>query len=360
MPPPPPPLTIVTNLAAPYRDGLFRELHRLFELKVYLLAGDEPGRRWRRDKVPYPATYVPALQIPGGQRPWYCALPTWLRRDGYIIVAGFGLPTVITALVRPRSTLLWSEATHITEQFRGHLRTFTRKWLVRRCLAAVASGRASAEYLHDLGARQVVLLPNVIDTPPTRNAPPMRADDSDEPLVLAHVGDWSIAKGADVVAKAFKLLASEAGASGKPVELLVAGNIIDVDIPEGATHVGYLPHSTVWDTLRERGAMYLLLMSRADTWGFVVPEAVAAGLIPIASPAVGCGPDLLSPVEADLIAGSADDAVASIRRFVASPHKVRTTLGALQLNASSRTPVWAARRLARDLAGLETIRRETA
>lgn len=345
------PLTVVTNLAAPYRDGLFRELQRLFDVKVYLLAADEPGRRWRRTRLPYTAAHVPALRFPGRQRPWYCPLPIWLGRPGYIVVAGFGLQTILTAIVKPRSTLLWSEATHVTEQARGKLRVLSRRWLIRRCRAAVAAGQASAAYLRDLGARDVVLLPNVIDTPLTRVRE--QRIRSQSTIVLAHVGDWSVAKGADKTSNVFATLAADPDLSGKRVELVIAGHVFDAPIPDGATYLGYLPHANVWERLRDHGAAFLLLLSKADTWGFVVPEAVAAGLIPVTSSAVGSAPDLLAPVDAGLVVESPEGAAAAIKRLIAAPTTLGTTLRALQSVAEPRTASWAAERFSSDLAAID-------
>lgn len=346
-------LTIVTNLAAPYRDGLFFELQRLFDARIYLLAADEPGRRWRARTIPYQASRARALQLPGRHRPWYFPLPTWLARPGYIMVAGFGPPTIITAMVRPRSTLLWSEATHVTERSRGRLRTLVRRWLIRRCRAGVAAGKASADYLRDLGASDVLLLHNVIDSLPEPPDHEHRPDEDNTPVVLAHVGDWSTAKGANAAASVFATLGAEMRRLGRRVELLIAGHIYDLPIPDGAKYFGYLPHGQVWRTMQCHGATFLLLLSTADTWGFVVPEAVAAGLIPIASPAVGSAPDLLDPVDPALVAGSADDAVAVITRLVTGHGMVVSTLRALQSRASARTAAWSVRQFSDDLASLD-------
>ena len=108
-------LTIVTNVAAPYRDAVFLELERRLHSEVYLLAADEPNRGWGDRPIPYRAVRTPSVAIHGGRRPWYIAMPTWLRRSDYIMVGGFGAPAMVTSLLRPRSTLIWSEGTPATE-----------------------------------------------------------------------------------------------------------------------------------------------------------------------------------------------------------------------------------------------------
>ena len=102
-------LTIVTNVAAPYRDAVFLELERRLHSEVYLLAADEPNRGLG-DRT------IPTAQF-GRRRSPYMAVDdrgTSRCRPGfwwsdYIMVGGFGAPAMVTSLLRPRSTLIWSE-----------------------------------------------------------------------------------------------------------------------------------------------------------------------------------------------------------------------------------------------------------
>jgi glycosyltransferase involved in cell wall biosynthesis len=346
-------LTIVTNIAAPYRDGVFRELQSMFDVKVYLLARDEPGRSWRERTIPYRYNMAPALQLPGGRTSWYLPLPTWLFQRGHIVVAGFGLPALLTAAARPRSTLVWSEATAATERNRSRFRTRLRRWMIDRSRGAVAVGRDSTAYLQELGATNILMLPNVLDATPISRPSSELANHGRSGVVLSHVGDWSVAKGADLTASIFRILSEHFRSFGTPVELLIAGRIVDVAVPEGATHFGYLPHDQVWDTLRRFSAQFLLLMSRRDTWGFVVAEAMAAGIVPIASANVGSARDLLISVSADLVAQRPDDAAAIVCRLHADQSEMASIIAALHEIAESRTSRWAAECFRSDLVRLQ-------
>ena len=342
----------MTNIAAPYRDGVFRELQSMLDLEVYLLARDEPGRSWGERTIPYRYNMVPALRLPGSRTPWYIPLPTWIFQRGPILVGGFGFPSLITAAIRPKSTLVWSEATAATERNRSRLRTRLRRWLIQRSRGAVAVGRDSSAYLRELGATDILLFPNVIDTIPTSRILNETDDPDRSAVVLSHVGDWSVAKGADVTATTFDIVAEHFQSAGTPVKLLIAGRVVDAAVPQGATHLGYLPHDQVWDILRRLSAQFLLLMSRRDTWGFVVAEAMAAGIVPISSENVGSASDLLLPVSTDLVAQRPEDAATTVCRLHSDPRRMASTIAALHEIAHSRTGRWAAESFRSDLARL--------
>jgi hypothetical protein len=324
----------------------------VLDLNVYLLARDEPGRNWDRRRLPYRYTRVPALQIPGKSRPWYVPLPTWLFRRGHILVAGFGLAALVTAAIRPRSTLIWSEATRVTERCRGRVRTRFRRWMVGRSRAVVAVGQASTEYLRDLGAIDILLLPNVLDPVPNAPIPALRTDSAPSPLVLTHVGDWSVAKGAVAETDVFRLLTEQCRSSGKRVEFFIAGNILDAPVPADATYLGYLPYQHIWDILKRHSVTFLLLLSKSDTWGFVIAEAIEAGIIPLASPNVGSAIELLTPVAPLLVSAHAEDVANTIYRLHGDESRMSSTLSALSEVASSRTSDWAAKCFYRGLTEL--------
>lgn len=329
-------LAIVTNLPAPYRDDIFSELQRRLDTRIFLLADDEPGRGWARRDVPYRYSRVPALAI-RGERPRYLPLPTWLFRQGFILVGGFGAPALLTALIRPKSTLIWSEATHFTEAGRGTRRIRLRRWLISRSRAVVAVGEASTKYLSSLGARRIVVLPNVTSEPVDGSVESDIPETSE--IILAHVGDWSLRKGADKVTDVFHTLSRT---SGVPVTLVVAGNVIDVPLPEGVDYLGYLPHDQVWQQLRDRSAAFLLLLSRSDPWGFVVPEAMSRGMLPIVSMCVGCARDLVSPIQPRLVVNCASEAADVILALHMNPDARKSLVAQTRALARLRTSHWAA------------------
>jgi glycosyltransferase involved in cell wall biosynthesis len=332
-------LSVVTNLPAPYRDAVFAELQRRLSVKIYLLANDEPGRHWAGRPRPYEYTKVPAIQLSGRYRPWHVPIPIWLLRRGHIVVAGFGPAAMLTAAVRPKSTLIWSEGTPLTEApYNGSIRLRTRHWLVARAAACVAVGEASKTYFESLGARTILMLPNVAGYPTAESIATF--DRRTSKLVLAHVGDWSVRKGADVAVEIFKTLRDGCVEVSGGVDLLIVGNVFDVPVPAGATYIGHVPDDEVWPLVHAHGAKFLLLMSRVERWGFVVTEAMNAGLVPVVAPTVGSAPDLLAGIRPSLVVGSASDATDVIRALHADNECFRSVLSDLVGIAHKRTPAW--------------------
>ena len=140
--------------------------------------------------------------------------------------------------------------------------------------------------------------------------------------------------------------------SSVPVRLIVAGHVIDSPLPDSAEYLGYVPYEQLWDQVRARSANFLLLLSRDDAWGFVVAEAMAAGLVPIVSRCVGCAQDLIIPLRPDLIVASASDAARVILDLHLN-HDSRISLAArAQALAQLRTSHWAANIFCSQLATL--------
>jgi glycosyltransferase involved in cell wall biosynthesis len=107
----------------------------------------------------------------------------------------------------------------------------------------------------------------------------------DEPLSLLFVGTWSFQKGCDLLARAIREV--------RGVHLTHVGAIGDLDFPSGDnrfTHVDPVPQ-------RELPRFYsaadiLILVSRHDGFGVVLPQALASGLPVICTDRTG-GPDLV-------------------------------------------------------------------
>ena len=244
----------------------------------------------------------------------------------------------MTAVFRPKSTLIWSEATLSTDGGCRGARVALRRWLVRRSCACVASGIESERYLRHLGASTVIMLPNVTAVPRRR----IRGTSiTSTRVVLAHVGDWSIRKGADRTAQVYYGLTDRLSAKGISVELLIAGHVRDVPLPESAVHLGYIASDCLWEDLQSRGAQFLILLSRVEHWGFVVAEAMASSIIPIVSSNVGSGADLLGGATQRLIVDSPDAAIRVVEELHRDPDE-RARLGAsLHSIEGCRTSDWA-------------------
>jgi glycosyltransferase involved in cell wall biosynthesis len=81
-------------------------------------------------------------------------------------------------------------------------------------------------------------------------------------------------------------------------------------------------------------------MSRSDRWPLVVAEAMAAGLVPVASP-VGSAVELLTPISHRLVVSNAAEAVDIIRLLHEDEDAFAQILDAVRAVAESRTSRWA-------------------
>jgi glycosyltransferase involved in cell wall biosynthesis len=61
----------------------------------------------------------------------------------------------------------------------------------------------------------------------------------------------------------------------------------------------------------------LVLPSKAEPWGLVVNEAMAAGVLPVVSDRVGCGPDLVEGIGEIYSCGDVDELTAALSRALA-------------------------------------------
>ena len=87
---------------------------------------------------------------------------------------------------------------------------------------------------------------------------------------------------------------------------------------------------------------YLLLLSKGDTWGFVVPEALANGVIPVVSPGVGCAADVVAPLCEDLIVADTSQALRVIRELESDDARRQWLINRGSAQTQQRTAQWAA------------------
>jgi glycosyltransferase involved in cell wall biosynthesis len=162
--------------------------------------------------------------------------------------------------------------------------------LKRRLLTGVSRfvvpGRASREYLHDLGIvdERIDDAPNAVDASVftsgtrTRNGGPCR---------LLAVGRLAREKGIDVLLRA---------AEGLPVEILLAGT--GPEEPElrrlagpNTTFLGHVDRDALPALYAD--ADVLVMPSRSEPWGMVLNEAALAGLPLVSTTAAGAAHELI-------------------------------------------------------------------
>ncbi|MEN2785432.1 glycosyltransferase family 4 protein [Sphingomonas qilianensis] len=159
---------------------------------------------------------------------------------------------------------------------------------------------------------------------PRAFAPDPTAASHTGPLRIAFVGRFTTVKGADLLATALQRLTAD----GIAYDCRVAALRADGDqqlvarLALRATLLGKVPHERLADLYR--WADLLVMPSRFDSFGLVVPEALACGLPVLASDRVGAG-DLITPgVNGDIVPfNDADALTAKLALFAADPELVR-------------------------------------
>jgi glycosyltransferase involved in cell wall biosynthesis len=144
------------------------------------------------------------------------------------------------------------------------------------------------------------------------------------PLRIAFVGRFTRVKGADLLAIALSRLAEQ----GSVVECRIAARRGDGSAEIAAAlsrHARLLGHLAPAALAKlYRWADLLVMPSRFDSFGLVVPEALACGLPVLVSDRVGAG-DLITPgVNGDIVPfDDADALTAKLAAFAADPRQVR-------------------------------------
>ena len=294
-------IALVTNIPAPYRMPLFRTMNdRLTtegaSFRVFFLSGHSERSWMNAQPEGFEYELLSALRVPVRRRA--PLLPTDLERrlSGFqptILVAGSLSPLVAGraarfARRRAISFGVWSGEIETMPTARSRVRRAQRRRLLQHADFGLAYGFRAAEYLRSLRPGLPVVYArntSVVVTEPRRREPSATVE-------LLAVGDLaSPRKGIDVAVDALhlspeldcrltvvgggKLLGEAAGRAGND------GRI---------RFVGAQPPAEVRRHYEEADA--LLFPTRADVYGLVVPEAMAAGLAVVTASNPGAVGDL--------------------------------------------------------------------
>jgi glycosyltransferase involved in cell wall biosynthesis len=245
------------------------------------------------------------------RRPWLALLlPAFLvsfaraarraARDADLVHAHW-LPSGFAALAtgKPYVVQLWGTDVEIARRAPWLFRP-----ILRRARLTIAASQSLAAAAHELGAREVRLIPSGVEIPESGGEP------EDPPHVL-FVGRLSPEKGI------YEFLAATAG---MPRVIVGAGPI---RVPEA---VGFVPH-TLLGPYYERAAV-VCVPSRREGYGFVAHEAMAYGR-PVVATAVGGLVDAIEDGESGLLVPPRDVAALgkALNTLLASA-ELRSRLGA--------------------------------
>jgi glycosyltransferase involved in cell wall biosynthesis len=249
------------------------------------------------------------------------------ERFDVLVVGGwslFGAQAAIVWARRRRVPYLLVSESHLRAESPQWVRLLKRAVLphvVRPAAGHLVTGTLAREHMLAFGAdpATIRIFPNTVDVDAfARRVDELRprreelrrafAVEGEAPVVL-HVGRLIRQKGADRVVAA----AERAGLRA----LVVGDGPQRAELEGRATLTGFLPPHRLVETYV--AADVYALLSRRETWGVSVNEAMAAGLPVVLSDAVGAAPDLLEPGGNGELVRGVDEAAAALERLRDDP-----------------------------------------
>lgn len=251
-------------------------------------------------------------------------LSSWLRRQEIVVIYGHSNPWMLAAMALCRASsvpyLLRGDAGPRGPS--GGLRAVARHAVARGAVSGSAGGLAVGKRNEQFYARyrapRIVFAPHSVDNERFAACPPVRRADL--------LGRWALDPARPVIMFCGKLraakrpldLAAAITRLSEPVTTLFVGDgelagAVRAALPPGTSAV------TGFINQRELPAYYhaadiLVLPSQSEPWGLVVNEAMTAGVLPVVSDQVGCGPDLVRGLGEIYPCGDIDALAAALRR----------------------------------------------
>lgn len=332
---------------APYIVGLVRAARRAWSGRIDVLYATEALTQswgaWR----PEPGDEM----LPKDARA--AARMLWRRIDrrhyDLVHLAGWGHPLLLRALLLAgaRGVPATVESDTHKVEAGGRWKTIAKHlvhpWLFRIPRRFLPGGLRQAAYLRRFGvpASRIRLAQMTTDTAavsahvdavgPARRRAILRAHGLSAAAVrILYMGRLEPYKGVPDLLEAFLGVPHD----GPAVEFLIAGSgSLEAEVQEACRRdprirsLGQLTGTAVWDAYAVSDL--LVLPSRAEGWGLVVNEAMAAGLPVIATDSCGCADDLIRDGVTGLLVPTADPAslTAALVRLARAPEQ-RARMGA--------------------------------
>jgi glycosyltransferase involved in cell wall biosynthesis len=329
----------VTDIITPYMAVVFGALAGQSDLTVIFCAGT--GTRampWRFEEgLPFPHRVVGGLTIRrrNPDATDYYLTPRILfaiasaRPDG-VVAAGYSVPTVYAYMYcasRRRPLVIHSDGTSASETGLTWVQEKARAFLLPRASACVANSEPAAARFREMGVAEdrLFLARHSTNLEPLWKIGRDRSYEGEGPMRLLAVGRLIPRKGFDRLLRALRL-ACERGADITltlvglgPSEDELRALTSELGVDERVEFAGFVDQ----DGLPERygAADAFAFPSLDDPFGFVLLEAMAAGLPVVSSPLAGATPDLV---------------VDGANGLVADPNEIDATAGALARLATDR------------------------
>ena len=230
-------------------------------------------------------------------------LARWVSDHDAMVVHGYSHPWMLLGalLCRTRRVpyLLRAESAPQGRAtgLRRHLRNAVARSVVSASAAGLAIGQLNEEFYRNYGASRIIWAPYSVDDERFAAPPPTSRSellsrwnlDGHKPVIL-FCGKLSPRKRPLDLCAAAKALAHD-------VNVLFVGDGVLVDevrtcLPPGTGAItGFVNQSEL--PAYYHAADIIVLPSEWETWGLVVNEAMAAGVLPVVSDRVGAAPDLV-------------------------------------------------------------------
>ena len=338
-------VAILTNIPAPYRLPLFRQIASQYELEVVFDSHTEPNRSWSvPEDMGFRHRYARGLAITYRRhrsdlelsddrylqvRPGILPALTRIRPD-VIVSAEMGLRSIQAAFyagLTGTPLILWWEGTLHTEGWVAEKKRRVRRYLVEHAARFWANGKESAALLQQYGAQPAQIDQGMIgiDTHNFGDAVRNKLAGRDATrrelglsgTVFLFVGQFVARKGIEEFTRALDMV-------GRPTSVLVIGegpqrsileqwhaqhpecNLRILDFQQPAQLPAYYAAADVF-----------VLPTLDDNWSLVALEAAVAGLPQIFSEYNGVTQDLLAHRAAGLVVNpcNSTEFAAGLRRY---------------------------------------------
>jgi glycosyltransferase involved in cell wall biosynthesis len=374
-------LTLVHNIFAPYREGLFKAIDKLpgVRLTVYYCSDKCPGRNWRIKPEGYKYQVLKGVTI--GRNLHINPEIIWrivTDRPDVLVVGGYSYPTSMMAILTAKflriPLVLWSASSLLDSRlnlsnWRQKSKYVAKRLLIRCADKYIVPGQKAIEYLKELGAgaKDISIMRNSFDLDFFHQGADRARKDRDRirkefglpaSKLLLYVGHLTEKKGAWVLLKAYRIIRDKNAQIG----LVIAG-----DGPEERELKEYCRHHRLkrvyFMGFRQKDEMpslfgasdVFVFPSLQDTWGMVLNEAMASGLPIVTTDRVGGAYDLVEDGTNGLIVPAGDPqqlSAAVLKALAKSPREVRHMVEYSQNKISKYTHRDSATDLFQTIAGL--------
>jgi glycosyltransferase involved in cell wall biosynthesis len=288
----------LTNLPAPYRLPVWRQLARSCELTVWLLARQASNRRWRAPVAPEPFGLVglPSLRLQRGETAVYAVWPqqAWsVAGCDVVVLCGWESPAawqvLAAARARGAATVAFYESTRQSVRHAGGLIGQARRAFFRSVHAVLVTGPAAYEAVRALGVEpgRIVQTVNPVDVASIHRSAAAARREAGRTGAAPPGGHVFVFVGQLIPRKRPALLLAAFARVREPGDrLLVVGEgpleaelralAQDLGLGPSVQFLGYRDPEALPAVLA--GAHSLVLCSEREVWGLVVNEGLAAGL----------------------------------------------------------------------------------